>query len=157
MKGSKGETMTNIKEGDTVQLICEAKLESGELCYTNDVKNPLVLVVGDGKFFPTIENAIQQMTVGETKVITLEPEDAFGPHIDDLIIKVPKSVFKTEVTLEVGSRIKIDVPTGKSFIGTILTMDDQTLTLDMNHLLAGKRLIVKVTVLSIGTEENKSP
>lgn len=141
--------MKNIKEGDTVQLLCEAKLESGELCYTNDAQNPIELVVGEGKFFPHIEEALHDMTEGETKVMTLEAEDAFGPHIDDLIIKVPKSVFKTEVTLEIGSRIKIDTPTGKSYIGTIITMDDLTITLDMNHLLAGKRLIVKVTVLSI--------
>ncbi|MCX6671921.1 MAG: FKBP-type peptidyl-prolyl cis-trans isomerase [Euryarchaeota archaeon] len=141
--------MKNIKDGDTVQLLCEAKLESGELCYNNDAKDPLELVVGEGKFFPTVEEALHEMTEGETKVITLEAEDAFGPHIDDLVIKVPKSVFKTEVTLEVGSRIKIDVPTGKSFIGTMIAMDEQTLTLDMNHLLAGKRIIVKVTVISI--------
>ncbi len=141
--------MKNIKNGDTVQLLCEAKLENGELCYTNDAQNPLLIIVGEGKFFPNIEEALHEMTEGETKTITLEAEDAFGPHIDDLVIKVPKSVFKTDVTLEVGSRIKIDVPTGKSFIGTILMMDDQTLTLDMNHLLAGKRLIVKVTVISI--------
>ena len=144
--------MKNIKEGDMVQLLCEAKLESGELCYNNDAKDPLELVVGEGKFFPTVEEALHEMTEGETKVITLEAEDAFGPHIDDLVIKVPKSVFKTEVTLEVGSRIKIDVPTGKSFIGTIIAMDEQTLTLDMNHLLAGKRIIVKVTVLSIAEQ-----
>jgi peptidylprolyl isomerase len=150
MSCSKGEIMKNVKEGDTVKLLCEAKLESGELCYTNDAQNPLELVVGEGKFFPHVEEALHEMAEGETKVLTLEAEDAFGPHIDDLVIKVPKSVFKTEVTLEVGSRIKIDVPTGKSFIGTIQAMDDQTLTLDMNHLLAGKRLIVKVTILTIG-------
>ncbi|MFA5101806.1 MAG: FKBP-type peptidyl-prolyl cis-trans isomerase [Candidatus Thermoplasmatota archaeon] len=141
--------MKNIKQGDTVQLLCEAKLENGELCYTNDAQNPIELVVGEGKFFPSVEEALHNMTEGESKVVTLEPEDAFGPHIEDLIIKVPKSVFKTEVTLEIGSRIKIDTPTGKSFIGTIVTMDDLTITLDMNHLLAGKRLVVKVTILSI--------
>ena len=141
--------MKNIKEGDTVQLLCEAKLENGELCYTNDAQNPIELVVGEGKFFPSVEEALHNMTEGESKVVTLEPADAFGPHIEDLIIKVPKSVFKTEVTLEIGSRIKIDTPTGKSFIGTIVTMDDLTITLDMNHLLAGKRLVVKVTILSI--------
>jgi peptidylprolyl isomerase len=157
MSCSEGETMKNIKEGDTVRLLCEAKLENGELCYTNDAQNPLELVVGEGKFFPYIEEALHEMTEGETKVITLEAENAFGPHLEDLVIKVPKSVFKTEVTLEVGSRIKIDVPTGKSFIGTILAMDVETLTLDMNHLLAGKRLIVKVTILSIGNQENKTP
>jgi peptidylprolyl isomerase len=141
--------MKNIKEGDTVQLVYEAKLESGELCYTNDAQHPYELVVGEGKFFPRIEEALHAMTEGQTKVITLEAEDAFGPHIDELIIKVPKSVFTSEVTLEIGSKIKIDVPTGKSFIGTIIAMDEQTLTLDMNHLLAGKRLVVTVTVVSI--------
>jgi FKBP-type peptidyl-prolyl cis-trans isomerase 2 len=89
------------------------------------------------------------MTEGETKVMTLEAEDAFGPHIDDLVIKVPKSVFETNVTLEIGSRIKIDVPTGKSYVGTIVAVDEHTITLDMNHLLAGKRLVVNVTVVSI--------
>ncbi len=141
--------MTNIKEGDTVRLLCEAKLESGELCYNNDANNPLEITVGEGKFFTPVENALQNMIEGETKELILQPEDAFGPHMDDLIIKVPKTVFNTEVTIEVGSRIKIDTPTGKSFIGTIVTMDDETITLDMNHLLAGKRLFVKITVLSV--------
>ncbi len=141
--------MKTIKEGDTVQIVCEAKLEDGELCYQNDAQNPMEIVIGEGKFFPAVEKALEEMTEGQTKVITLEAEDAFGPHIDDLVIKVPKSVFKTEVTLEVGSRIKIDAPTGKSFVGTIVAMDDQTFTLDLNHLLAGKRIIVNFTVLSI--------
>lgn len=141
--------MKTIKEGDTVQIICEAKLEDGELCYQNDAQNPMELVIGEGKFFPVVEKALKEMTEGQTKVVTLEAEDAFGPHIEDLVIKVPKSVFKTEVTLEVGSRIKIDAPTGKSFVGTIVAMDDQTFTLDLNHLLAGKRIIVNFTVLSI--------
>jgi peptidylprolyl isomerase len=141
--------MKNIKEGDTVQILCEAKLETGEPCYKNDAENLIEVVVGDGKFFPVIEKALCDMTEGETKVMTLEAEDAFGPHIDDLVIKVPKSVFETNVTLEIGSRIKIDVPTGKSYVGTIVAVDEHTITLDMNHLLAGKRLVVNVTVVSI--------
>jgi peptidylprolyl isomerase len=141
--------MKNIEEGDTVQLLCEATLETGELCYTNDAQNPIEFIIGEGKFFPVIEQALHDMSEGETKVMTLEAEDAFGPHLNDLVIKVPKSVFSTEVTVDVGSRIKIDTPNGKSFTGTIISMDDMTFTLDMNHLLAGKRLVVKVKVLSI--------
>jgi peptidylprolyl isomerase len=144
-----GEIMKTIKEGDTVQIVCEAKLEDGELCYKNDAENPLEIVIGEGKFFPVIEKALEEMAEGQSKVVTLEAEDAFGPHVDDLVIKVPKSVFKPEVTLEVGSRIKIDAPTGKSFVGTIVAMDEQTFTLDLNHLLAGKRLIINFTVVSV--------
>ncbi|HUT00708.1 MAG TPA: FKBP-type peptidyl-prolyl cis-trans isomerase [Candidatus Thermoplasmatota archaeon] len=141
--------MKNIKAGDTVQILCEAKLETGELCYKNDAENLIQIVVGEGNFFPVIEKAMQEMTEGESRVLTLEAEDAFGPHVDDLIIKIPRSVFKQEVTLDVGSRVKIDAPTGKSFIGSIIAMDEQTITLDLNHLLAGKRLVVSVTVVSI--------
>ena len=146
--------MKAIKEGDTVQIVCEAKLENGELCYKNDTQNPIEIIIGEGKFFPVIEKALEEMAEGQSKEITLEAEDAFGPHIDDLVIKVPKSVFKPGVTVEVGSRIKIDAPTGKSFVGTIIAMDEETFTLDMNHLLAGKRLIVKVDVLAITQREN---
>jgi peptidylprolyl isomerase len=144
-----GEIMKTIKEGDAVQIVCEAKLEDGELCYKNDAENPLEIVIGEGKFFPVIEKALEEMAEGQSKEVTLEADDAFGPHIDDLVIKVPKSVFKPEVTLEVGSRIKIDAPTGTSFVGTIVAIDEQTITLDLNHLLAGKRLIVNLTVISI--------
>jgi peptidylprolyl isomerase len=145
--------MKSIKEGDTVQILVEAKLETGELCYKNTAENLIEIVVGEGKFFPLIEKALQEMTEGESKVMTLEPADAFGPHLDDLVIKVPKTVFKPEVPLEVGSRIKIDAPTGKSFVGTIVAMDEQTFTLDLNHQLAGKRLIVHVTVVSIAEQQ----
>jgi peptidylprolyl isomerase len=147
--------MKSIKEGDKVQILCEARLDTGDLCYKNDAENLIEIVVGEGKFFPVIEKALCDMAQGESKVVTLEAEDAFGPHLDDLVIKVPRSVFKSEVILEIGSRIKIDVPTGKSYVGTIVAMDDLTFTLDMNHLLAGKRLVVNVTVVSIAEQVQK--
>jgi peptidylprolyl isomerase len=147
--------MKSIKEGDTVQLLCEATLDTGDICYKNDAENLLEIVIGEGKFFPVIEKALCEMAVGDSKEIVLEVEDAFGPHMDDLVIKVPKSVFKTQVTLEIDSRIKIDAPTGTSYVGTIVAMDEQTFTLDMNHLLAGKRLVVKVTVVSITEQVNQ--
>jgi len=143
------ETMKSIKDGAKVQLLCEATLETGDICYKNDTENLLEIVVGEGKFFPVIEKALCDMAEGESKVLTLEAEDAFGPHLDDLVIKVPKSVFKPEVTLEIGSRVKIDAPTGTSYVGTIIAMDEHTFTLDLNHLLAGKRVLVKVTIVSV--------
>lgn len=144
--------MKTIRDGDKVQILCEAKLENGEICYKSDTENPIELVVGEGKFFPAIEKALQEMGEGETKTLTLEPEEAFGLHLDDLVIKVPKTAFQPDAVLTVGSRVKIDAPNGKSFIGTVIAIDDQTYTLDMNHLLAGKRLIVTFTVITIAEQ-----
>lgn len=144
--------MTSIKEGTKVQLLCEATLDTGEICYKNDTENLIEIVVGEGKFFPVIEKALCEMAEGESKVVTLEAEDAFGPHLNDLVIKVPKAVCKPEMALEIGSRVKIDAPTGTSYVGTIVAMDEQTFTLDLNHLLAGKRVVVKVTVVSVAEQ-----
>ena len=141
--------MKNVKEGDKVQILYEAKLDTGEFCCKNDLDNLTELVVGEGKFFPVIEKELCSMTEGESRVLTLEADDAFGPHLDNLVIKVPKSMCKTEVPLELGSRVKIDAPTGNSYVGTIIEIDDQTFTLDLNHLLAGKRLVINVTVVSV--------
>lgn len=147
--------MKSVKEGDTVQILYEAKLDTGEFCYKNDPDTLTEIVIGEGKFFPVIEKALCSMTEGESKVVTLEAEDAFGPHLETLVIKVPKSVFQTDVTLEVGSRVKIDIPTGSSYYGTIVGMDTDTFTLDLNHLLAGKRLVINVTVVSITEQVNQ--
>jgi len=141
--------MKGIKVGDRVQITCEAKLESGELCYKNDGDNLIEVTVGEEKFFPVIEKALEEMGEGQTKTITLEPAQAFGPHIPELVIKVPRNVFQNDCELEVGARVKIAAPTGKSFVATVIAMDETTLTLDMNHLLAGKRLIVTFTVVAI--------
>jgi peptidylprolyl isomerase len=149
LRGQKEATMKSIKVGDRVQITCEAKLESGELCYKNDADNLIELIVGEEKFFPMIEKALEEMSEGQTKTITLEAAQAFGPHIPELVIKVPRHVFQNDCEIELGSRVKIAAPTGKSFIATVIEMDDSTLTLDMNHLLAGKRLIVTFTVVSI--------
>ncbi len=147
--------MKSIKEGDKVQILYEAKLDNGDFCYKNDTDNLTEIVIGEGKFFPVIEKTLCTMAEGESKVVTLEAEDAFGPHLDNLVIKVPKSVVKTDVSLEVGSRVKIDAPTGNSYVGTIVAIDDQTFTLDLNHLLAGKRLIINVTVVSVAEQVNQ--
>jgi peptidylprolyl isomerase len=148
-------SMKSVKEGNTVQILYEAKLDTGEFCYKNDTENLTEIVIGEGKFFPVIEKELCAMAEGESKVVTLEAEDAFGPHLDDLVIKIPKSVVKTDVTLEIGSRVKIDAPTGSSYAGTIVAIDDQTFTLDLNHLLAGKRLVINVTVVSIAEQVNQ--
>ena len=95
------------------------------------------------------------MKDGETKTITLEPKDAFGQYIDDLVLETPKDVFRYDVDLDVGSRVKIDAPSGKTYYGTVTKLTEETLTLDLNHPLAGKKIMITVTVVSI--EENQQP
>ncbi|HHH79381.1 MAG TPA: hypothetical protein ENL13_00580 [Thermoplasmatales archaeon] len=149
--------MKNVKEGDTVYIVYEARSEDGKtVYYKNDEENPLELVVGEGRFFPVIENELKNMKIGDVKKITLEPKDAFGPHMDDLVIDVPKDVLQSDVELNVGSRIKINTPSGKTFYGTVIELKEETLTIDLNHPLAGKKLVFTITLVDVKEEEQKN-
>jgi len=141
--------MTVIKEGVKVNILFEAKLETGEIVLKTEEEQPLEVVVGDGNIPKSIEKNLIDMKEGETKTITLESTEAFGPKIDNLIMELPKGGFDPQVELEVGSRVSINSPEGKKFIGTILEVKDENISVDFNYPLAGKNLIFIVTVASI--------
>jgi len=141
--------MENIEKGDKVKIKYEAKLENGEQCFPQNNDNTIELVIGEGKIFSSIENELKEMKKGETKTITIEPNEAFGEHLDNLIIDAPKTAFKSDADLFVGMRIKIDTPSNKIYYATIIKMTDSAITLDLNHPLAGKKIMFTVTVISV--------
>jgi len=141
--------MTVIKEGVKVNILFEAKLETGEIVLKTEEEQPLEVVVGDGNIPKSIEKILIDMKEGETKTIALESTEAFGPKIDDLIVDLSKEEFDSQVELEVGSRVSINSPEGKRFMGTVLEVKDENIFVDFNHPLAGKNLIFTVTVVSI--------
>ena len=138
-----------VKEGVKVNILFEAKLETGEIVLKTEEEQPLEVVVGDGNIPKSIEKNLIDMKEGETKTIALESTEAFGPKIDDLIVDLPKEEFDSQVELDVGSKVSINSPEGKRFTGTVLEVKDENIFVDFNHPLAGKNLIFTVTVVSI--------
>jgi FKBP-type peptidyl-prolyl cis-trans isomerase 2 len=141
--------MKNVKEGDKVNILCEAKLEDGTVCYQNKEENPLEFVVGEGKFFPAVENSMKGMKKGESKTITLEPKDAFGEHKEDLIFIAPKDKFSSEAKIDIGSKVKVKTDTGPAVHGTITEINNGTCTIDFNHPLAGRKVVFTITIVTI--------
>ena len=141
--------MKVIKEGDKVSISFEAKLENGETVLKTENEKPLEMIVGAGAIPASIETALIDMKIGDTKTITLEAAEGFGPRIEDLIIELPREGFGSSTDLEIGSRVSMNSPEGKRFVGTITEIKDDKVTVDFNHPLAGKILIFTVTVVSI--------
>jgi FKBP-type peptidyl-prolyl cis-trans isomerase 2 len=141
--------MTVIKEGVKVSILFEVKSETGEIVLKTEEEQPLEIVVGDGDIPKSVENTLMDMKEGETKTIALEPAEAFGPKIDELIIDLPKEGFDSIVELEVGSKVSINSPEGKKLMGTVLEVKEEKISVDFNHPLAGRSLTFTVTVVSI--------
>ena len=141
--------MTIVREGYKVSILFEAKLGTGEIVLKTEEEKPLKVTVGEGAIPKSIEKALIDMKEGETKTITLEPTEAFGPKLDDLIIDLPKEGFDLDANLEVGSSVSMNSPKGKKYTGTIIELKDENITIDFNHPLAGENLEFTVTIVSI--------
>ena len=141
--------MVVIKEGVKVNILLEAKLETGEIVLKTGEEQPFEVIVGDGNIPKSIEEILIGMKVGETKTVELESNEAFGQKRDDLIMDLPKEGFESKAELEVDSKVLMKSPEGKTFTGTILEVNDENLSVDFNHPLAGKNLLFAVTVVSI--------
>jgi FKBP-type peptidyl-prolyl cis-trans isomerase 2 len=141
--------MDIVKEGDKVQLLCELKLTDGTTCYKNEQDKPIEVTIGDGKFFPVIENELKNMKKGETKEVTLEPKDAFGMHNKELVAIVPKNNVVDGAKMKIGSRIQMKTKSDKIIQGFVTDIKDDTYTVDFNHPLAGKNIVFTITIKSI--------
>jgi len=141
--------MAVLENGQKVCIFFEAKLESGETVLKTDEEQAFEIKIGEGVIPQSIEKAIIGMNAGDSKTITLEPEEAFGPVLNDLIIDLPLEGFGEDEQLKVGSKVSMNSPEGKKFIGVILEITDENVKVDFNHPLAGKKLLFSVTVVSI--------
>ena len=141
--------MEGVEKGKKVCIVFEAKLETGEIVLKTEDNQPLEIILGEGTIPKSIEDVLIDMKEGETKEIKLEPNEAFGTKVDELIIDLPKDGFGDDAELEIGSKVSINSPEGKKFIGCIVEIKDENITVDFNHPLAGKSLIFTVTLSSI--------
>ncbi|ENN95785.1 peptidylprolyl isomerase FKBP-type [Methanocaldococcus villosus KIN24-T80] len=106
---------------------------------------PLEFIVGNNEVITGLEEAVLGMNVGEEKLVKIPPEKAYGFRDESLIQKVPKDLFKdADFEPEKGLLILANGIPAK-----IVDVDDEYVTLDFNHELAGKELTLKIIVKDV--------
>lgn len=140
---------TGAKQGDTVLVDYTGTLEDGTVFDSSEGKQPLSVALGQGQVIPGFEEALLGMAVGEEKDITLPPSEAYGESDPSLIDSIPKENLQGDVDLTPGEILYAVDSVGNQRQATIVSSDDETITLDLNHPLAGKTLNFKVKVVKI--------
>jgi peptidylprolyl isomerase len=137
------------KEGDTVQVDYTLSLKDGTVYQTTVGSNPLELVIGDGNYLVSFEEAIVGMKVGESKTITIAAADAYGEYRDDLITIVERSEIQNGDNIKVGDTLIKTYINGYSAQVKVIDATDDTITIDENNPLAGEDLTFKIDLLKI--------
>lgn len=143
--------MSNTVEiGNTIALHYRGTLDNGDQ-FDNSYERgeALTFQSGVGQVVPGFEAGVMGMAVGETKTFTLEPKEAYGPHIPEAIQQVPSSAFAPGMDLSEGTVVQGQAPDGSPMMARIVETDKSTVTVDMNHPLAGKSLTFEVEIVSI--------
>ena len=116
---------------------------------TSAGKNPLGFVVGDQSIIPGLEKGLMGMHVGEEKIITIGPKEAYGEPDPKALKEFPKTSMPKGAEPKVGMVLQAKAPDGESFPATIAEVKGDKVVLDFNHPLAGKQLQFKVKILDI--------
>lgn len=129
--------MKRARRGDTVTISYIGTLDNGRIFDSTDEHGPLTITLGSDQVFAALETAVIGMAAGEAKNIVIPATDAYGPRREANILKVKRELFPAERELRVGEKLQLQFKGGVERIMLILEADDQEVTLDGNHPLAG--------------------
>ena len=141
--------MTKAKTGDRVKVRFEGYLVDGTVFGSTTDEEPFEFTIGDKNMMPGFENAVIGMQKGDTKTITLPPEEAYGPHKKELVTVMEKSGFPQEINLEIGKRLRVRTQDGNYKMVTVKDFTEDGIVLDENDSLAGKTLTFKIELVEI--------
>ena len=90
------------------------------------------------------------MNVGDEKAVTVAPQEGYGQYDDERLQRVPRDSFPSNMELEEGLNVRMrDVSSGQLLDAYIEEVEDEAVTLDFNHPLAGETLFFDVKVVSL--------
>ena len=144
--------MATIDQGNRVKIHYTGRFEDGEVFDTSDDGDPLEFVVGQGQLIPGFEKAVLGMAEGESKTVTLPPEEAYGERSDERILDVPSSELPEGQAIEIGDVLTVDAY-GETFPAIVSEVSDEGITLDLNPPLAGRTLVFELKVVSVDPGE----
>lgn len=141
--------MSIASKGNTVKVHYTGKLKDGTVFDSSADREPLQFTLGDGNMIKGFDIAVHGMAVGDDKVVTIPSAEAYGDKREDMMLDVPLDQVPSEIKPEVGMDLSIQNQMGQPTPVKVVHVDDQKITLDANHPLAGQDLIFDIKLVEL--------
>lgn len=142
------DTPPAVSTGAQVSIEYTLKLDDKNVVDTNVGGEPLVYVQGSRQIVPGLEKALEGMKVGDSKQVTIQPEEGYGVVHEQAFLEIEKDKIP-ETARQVGSRVQGRTGDGKTVSARVAEIKEATVVLDFNHPLAGKTLHFDVKIVKI--------
>lgn len=143
--------MPNAKKGDTVLISYTVRTTDGRVVGKSEEDAPIALTLGNAEIFPEVEAALDGLEVGTESAAVVPSDNAFGPRRDDMVIDIPRAQLPADQTPEPGMTLGAQQQDGSTIQFTITEVNDETVTADGNHPLAGEDLHFGLKLVEIKT------
>ena len=149
--------MEKVTTGLFVSIDYKGSLQSGDVFDTSYGRQPLEVKIGGGQLVKGFEKELMGMSLNEKKTFTLEPEDAYGQRDENLVRQIPRTDFPPEVKPQVGMTVGLQGLEDHPVPAQIVQIEDDNVTLDLNHPLAGETLTFEIEVVGISDTQTQIP
>ena len=135
-----------VRDGDKVRIHYTIRSESGKMLDRTRSSSPAEVTVGGSELLPVVSKALIGMVPGGKTELTLTPSLAFGERDEDRMIHVPRASVPEEA--KAGDIFTIQHE-GQSVLITVLEIEDDFATCDLNHPWAGQTLNYEIKLQKI--------
>ena len=140
-----------VKKGDSVKVNYKGTLADGTVFDSSEGKEPLEFVVGSGQVIQGFDEAMIGMNIGDSKVVEIPVEKAYGERKDEMMMVVPVEQVPPDLNPEVGMKLEMGGMNGEVVRVVVVNVDEKDVTLDANPPLAGEELTFSIELVDCAT------
>lgn len=138
------------QQGNTVKVHYTGTLKAdGSQFDSSEGRDPLEFKLGEGMVIAGFEKAVLGRSVGDSVTVEIEPEEGYGSPNEQLVFQVRKEQLPPDVELEEGIMLEIRTEDGSPAYVRVTEFDEEMVTLDGNHPLAGQTLVFDIEVVEV--------
>ena len=142
--------MTEAQRGDSVRVHYTGRLDDGTIFDSSAGKEPLQFTIGSGQVIAGFDEAVLGMTPGQSKVVLIPVDKAYGARNEEMVITAPLTHVPPDLNPELGMRLEMGGANGELIRVVVTEISDSHITLDANPPLAGKDLTFEIELVEIG-------
>ncbi|PUZ24460.1 peptidylprolyl isomerase [Chitinophaga costaii] len=141
--------MQTVKQGDTVRVHYHGRLDNGNTFDSSEGRAPLEFTVGAGMVIKGFDNGVIDMKIGDKRTLHIPVDDAYGPKNQEMVLDFPKSNIPSDMKPEIGMDLQMSNNEGQVFQVKVVGINEEFITLDANHPLAGEPLTFDIELVEI--------
>lgn len=138
-----------VEPGRKVRIVYRILDSEGRLLEERTPENPYEYEQGTGQIVLPVERALSGKTAGFKTEIQVSPREGYGDYDSALVTEMPRSGFPNSERLQVGMKFNTRGPNGQVMTVRVIEVEDESVTIDGNHPLAGLELLFEVRILEV--------